>query len=331
MSEFPDWPEWRYSPFSNHTEEERDAAQARVAALGSAAAVAELLRSHPSVVLRERAAWALGYVRENGEPEYATQLLESDPEMVFDLLRHETNSWVYAGLIEQVVGARDLSPETAKRRVAVVQELVRTGQPSSRRWLTWQVILRGDPDTRAFVEPWLEGVARERLLSEPENSIRYQLAEEILGTGYRMPPGLLEFTNQWAKHVGYKTGYAPPQGGKWPPKDPGFFAGESRPLLAPKRAAPPAAAGAAAAAAAAPARSRSGEATAPAAGSGHVTIEHTKKSIKAQGVLARVLLGAGFIVPFTSVENRFVVAAVMIAAAFVWLQWLKVQRWWEHG
>ncbi|MEZ4416040.1 MAG: hypothetical protein R3E10_09795 [Gemmatimonadota bacterium] len=331
MSEFPDWPEWRYSPYSEHTEEEREAAQAQVEAIDSADELLSLLRHHSSVLLRYRAADIAAYARPEGPP-FISKLLEADPEPIFELLRRETNSWVYSSLIGTVCDAADrLTPERTKRVAAVVRELLARGEPSSRRWLTWQMVLRSDG--RAFVQPWLEGVAKDRLLSEPDNKIRYELAEQILSTGYRMPRGLLDFTNQWAQHVGYRTGYVPPWGGKWAPKDRTFFAGESRPLLAPKRPTAPTAPPPAPAASysMSGAGASHGHAPPPTAGPRHVTIEHTKKSIKAQGVLARVLMGAGFVMPFTQVESRFVVAGVMIVGAILWLQWLKVARWWEHG
>lgn len=329
MSEFPDWPEWRLTPYADHQAALRRDAEHRVEAARTAEEMLSLLRSLGFVV-RERAAAYLSHGRPDGAPSFMEQLLVRDPEPIFDALRQEPNSWAYNSLLLSVCDVTDrLPPEAARRVSAVVRELAAHGEPSSRRWITWQAILGSD--RRRFVEDWLEGFARERLLSEPENSIRYKLAEQIFGIGYRVPRGLLEFTNQWARHVGYKTGYVPPWEGKWPPKDRAYFAGETRPLLAPQPSTSPRAAPTGTTGTTSHAAPPVSPSTAPAPAPTHVSIEHTKKSIKAQGVLARVLLGAGIVVLFTPLENRLVIAGATVAGALVWLQWLKVRRWWEHG
>jgi len=65
--------------------------------------------------------------------------------------------------------------------------------------------------------------------------------------------------------------------------------------------------------------------------SGHVTIEHTKKTIKAQRVMARVLFGVGVVLLFVESGIRFQLAFGVMAGAVLWLVWLRILRWWEHA
>jgi hypothetical protein len=63
----------------------------------------------------------------------------------------------------------------------------------------------------------------------------------------------------------------------------------------------------------------------------HVTVEATKKTIKAQFVLASLLFFAGAAVLIIGIDGRRDLGLWMIGGAILWEVSLRVRRWWEHG